>query len=49
MYENSVIKVSDQILASYLFYKTVFVDKSLKINSFIVNFFPNHSGKIRDV
>ena len=49
MYENSVIKVSDQILASYLFYKTVFVDKNLKINSFIVNFFPNHSGKIRDV
>ena len=49
MYENSVIKVSDQILASYLFYKTVFVDKSLKINSFIVNFFPNYSGKIRDV
>ena len=49
MYENSVIKVSDQILASYLFYKTVFVDKSLKISSFIVNFFPNHSGKIRDV
>ena len=49
MYENSVIKVSDQILASYLFYKIVFVDKSLKISSFIVNFFPNHSGKIRDV
>lgn len=49
MYENSVIKVSDQILASYLFYKTVFVDKSLKISSFIVNFFPNHSGKIRDI
>ena len=49
MYENSVIKVSDQILASYLFYKTVFVDKSLKISSFIVIFFPNHSGKIRDV
>lgn len=49
MYENNVIKVSDQILASYLFYKTVFVDKNLKINSFIVNFFPNHSGKIRDV
>lgn len=49
MYENSVTKVSDQILASYLFYKTVFVDKSLKISSFIINFFPNHSGKIRDV
>lgn len=49
MYENSVIKVSDQILASYLFYKIVFVDKSLKISSFIVNFSPNHSGKIRDV
>ena len=49
MYENSVVKVSDQILASYLFYKTVFVDKSLKISSFIVNFFPNDSGKIRDV
>ncbi|QKF62154.1 P-loop NTPase family protein [Campylobacter curvus] len=49
MYENSVIKVSDQILATYLFYKTVFVDKSLKISSFIVNFFPNHLGKTRDV
>lgn len=49
MYENSVIKVSDQILASYLFYKTVFVDKSLKISSFIVNFFSSHSGKIRDI
>ena len=49
MYENSVVKISDQILASYLFYKTVFVDKSLKISSFIVNFFPNHFGKIRDV
>ena len=49
MYENSVVKISDQILATYLFYKTAFVDKSLKISSFIVNFFPNHSGKIRDV
>ncbi|WP_236844948.1 ATP-binding protein [Campylobacter mucosalis] len=49
MYENSVIKISDQILATYLFYKTVFVDKSLKIGSFIVNFFPSHSGKIRDI
>lgn len=45
MYENSVIKVSDQILASYLFYKTVFVDKSLKINSFIVNFFQTIQAK----
>lgn len=48
MYENNVVKVSDQILSTYLFYKTVFVDKKIKIDIFFKHFFPSFKGKFID-
>lgn len=48
MYENNVVKVSDQILSTYLFYKTVFVDKKIKIDIFLKHFFPSFKGKFVD-
>ncbi|ASC92405.1 hypothetical protein Sdiek2_0368 [Sulfurospirillum diekertiae] len=48
MYENNVVKVSDQILSTYLFYKTVFVDKKINIGIFLKHFFPSFKGKFVD-
>ena len=48
LYENNVVKVSDQILSTYLFYKTVFVDKKIKIDIFLKHFFPSFKGKFVD-
>ena len=49
LYENEVVKVSDQILSTYLFYKIVFVDKKIPINIFLENFFPQYKTKFVDV
>lgn len=49
LYENDVVKVSDQILSTYLFYKIVFVDKKIKIDIFLEHFFPSYKGKFVDV
>ncbi len=48
LYENQVAKVSDQVLATYLFYKIVFVDKKIGIDFFIKNFFFSYSNKLVD-
>ncbi|MGA1940282.1 hypothetical protein [Arcobacter sp. YIC-310] len=49
LYENEVVKVSDQILSTYLFYKIVFVDKKIQINTFLEHFFPKYKTKFIDV
>ncbi|KFN39775.1 MAG: hypothetical protein JU82_05895 [Sulfuricurvum sp. MLSB] len=49
LYENNVVKVSDQILSTYLFYKIVFVDKKIKINIFLEHFFPTYKGRFVDI
>jgi len=49
LYENEVVKISDQILSTYLFYKIVFVDKKIKIDIFLENFFPQYKSKFIDI
>lgn len=49
LHENEVVKVSDQILATYLFYKVVFIDGVLNIDLFISNFFDSLSQRLNDV
>lgn len=49
LYENDVVKVSDQILSTYLFYKIAFVDKKIKIDIFLEHFFPSYKGKFVDI
>jgi hypothetical protein len=49
LYENEVVKISDQILSTYLFYKIVFVDKKIKIDIFLENFFPQYESKFIDI
>ncbi len=49
LYENEVVKVSDQILSTYLFYKIVFVDKKIPIEMFLEHFFPQYKQKVVEV
>lgn len=49
LYENEVVKVSDQILSTYLFYKIVFVDKKVDISLFLISLFPQYRQKFTDV
>lgn len=49
LYENEVVKVSDQILSTYLFYKIVFVDQKIKIDIFIEHFFPRYKARFVEV
>lgn len=49
LYENDVVKVSDQILSTYLFYKIVFVDQKIKVDTFLEHFFPSYKGRFVDV
>lgn len=49
LYENDVVKVSDQILSTYLFYKIVFVDQKIKVDTFVEHFFPSYKGRFVDI
>ncbi|WP_158665951.1 AAA family ATPase [Francisella tularensis] len=49
LYDNEVAKISDQILSTYLFYKIVFIDEKIKIDSFITNFFPKYKTKFIEI
>lgn len=49
LHENEVVKVSDQILSTYLFYKIVFVDKKIDITIFLEHFFPQYKTKFIDI
>jgi len=49
LYENEVVKISDQILSTYLFYKIVFVDKKTEIGIFLENLFPQYKTKFIDI
>ncbi|MDY7005280.1 MAG: ATP-binding protein [Cyanobacteriota bacterium] len=40
IYENEIARISDQVLATYLFYLTFFKDKLLKFSVLLDNFFP---------
>jgi len=48
LYKNEVVKISDQILSMYLFYKIVFVDKKIDIYTIFDNFFPQYKKRVAD-
>lgn len=48
IYEKEVIKISDQVLATYLFYLCFFNKKSLKFEVIMNHFFPTNVGRIKD-
>ncbi|MGD8305981.1 MAG: hypothetical protein PVF17_04950 [Ignavibacteria bacterium] len=48
MYENYSVRIGDQILGSYIFYKVFIKDKILTFSNLLVYFFETHSPRIRD-
>lgn len=48
LYENQVCKINDQIIATYYFYKIVFDEKLLKVESFLLYYFPKYSERMRE-
>ena len=48
LYENQVCKINDQIIATYYFYKIVFDEKLLTLESFLLNYFPKYSERMRE-
>lgn len=48
MYEKEVVKVSDQVLATYLFYLCVFKNKEICLETIFEQFFPAQINRIRD-
>ncbi len=48
LYENEVVRTSDQVLATYLFYLAFFVKKILKFSTLIENFFPRYKSRLID-
>ncbi len=45
---NSYIKVSEQIMATYFFYKVFIKDKILSFKSLLFNFFPDYKKRFED-
>ena len=48
MHGNEVVKISDQVLATYLFYLAFFKDKVLKFSVLLDHFFPKYSHRLID-
>ena len=48
LFENEIVKIPDQILATYLFYKIFIRDSILDIYSLIINFYEDQQEKFRD-
>lgn len=48
IHENEVVKIGDQVLATYLFYLCVFKNEVLKFPTILDNFFPSQISRIRD-
>lgn len=48
IFENEVVKISDQVLATYLFYLCVFKTKTINLELLLENFFPSQINRIRD-
>ena len=46
LHENQVVKISDQVLSTYLFYQCVFSKKLLPFSLFVDNFFPSMSWRL---
>jgi hypothetical protein len=48
MYEDEVVRISDQVLSTYLFYSAFFKEKVLDFSSILQNYFPNFRSKLID-
>jgi len=48
MYENEVVKLSDQVLATYIFYLVFIKESKLSFELLLDNFFPKYKKKIID-
>lgn len=48
MYENEVVRISDQVLSTYLFYLAFFKEKVLDFSDILQNYFPSFRSKIND-
>ena len=48
LYENEVVKISDQILSTYLFYITVFDKRVVPFSVIVKNFYPSYKKTIVD-
>jgi hypothetical protein len=48
MYEDEVVRISDQVLSTYLFYSAFFKEKVLDFSSILQNYFPNFRSKLMD-
>ncbi|HWL08616.1 MAG TPA: hypothetical protein VNQ76_09435, partial [Planctomicrobium sp.] len=49
LHEDEVVRVSDQVLATYLFYLAVFRERVLSFSSILTHFFPKLTHRIIDV
>ncbi|MFA6739909.1 MAG: hypothetical protein WCR78_00335 [Arcobacteraceae bacterium] len=49
LYEDEVVKITDQILSTYLFYKVVFIENIFDIDLFIRKFFLNQNQRLNEV
>jgi hypothetical protein len=47
-YEDEIVKISDQILATYLFYKAFFKDNLLSFSTLLNDFFESHRNLLID-
>lgn len=48
MYENQIVKFSDQVLSTYFFYFSLFKEKVLDFSDILNNYFPVYQAKIDD-
>lgn len=48
MYENEVVRISDQVLSTYLFYLAFFKEKALDFSDILANYFPAYRSKMYD-
>jgi hypothetical protein len=49
LFENEIVKISDQILGTYVFYKTFIRDGILDLSILIINFYDGQQKRFRDV
>lgn len=48
VYENEVVRISDQVLSTYLFYLAVFKEKAIDFSDILKNYFPKFRSKVAD-
>ncbi len=48
LYESEVVKISDQVLSTYLFYITVFEKKIIPFSLIVKDFYPDYTRTIVD-